>query len=188
MILPVAVILNRFLAPLWVFIFGGLVADLLTDSVSFLLAFPFPVRHTHLRLERSHEHDHGPALHPWRLFDRAMRTELIGELIEQRFAQIRVGHLATAEEDGQLDLVSGVEELRRLPTLGFEVMVVDLGPDTDFFQFDDVLMAAGLALFAALLVPKLAVVHESANGWHSIGRHLDQVESPLARHLECERG
>src|SRR5687768_13949380 len=112
MILPVAVILNRFLAPLWVFIFGGLVPDLLTGSVSFLFAFPFPVRHAHFRLQRSHEHDHGPALHPRWLFDRAMRTELIGELIEERFAQIRVGHFATTEEDGQLDLVSGVEELR----------------------------------------------------------------------------
>ena len=184
MILPVAVILNRFLAPLWVFIFGGLVDGLLTCSVSFLLAFPFPVRDTRFRLERSHEHDHGPALHPWRLFDGAVRTELIGELIEQRFAQIRVGHLAAAKEDGQLDLVSGVEELRGLATFRLEVMVVDLGPDADLFQFDDVLMAAGLALFAALLVPELAVVHEPADGWHRIGSHLDEIEPPLARHLE----
>src|SRR5215218_11425041 len=117
MIWPVGGILNRFLAPLWVFIFGGLVVGLLTDSVSFFLAFPFPVRHAHLRLERSHEHDHGPALHPWRLLDRAMRTELIGELIEQGFAQIRVGHLAATEENCQLDLVSSVEELRGLATL-----------------------------------------------------------------------
>ena len=62
-----------------------------------------------------------------------MRTELIGELIEQGFAQIRVGHLAAAKEDGQLDLVSGVEELRGLPTFGLEVMIVDLGPDADLF-------------------------------------------------------
>src|SRR5215217_7751338 len=184
MILPVAVILNRFLAPLWVFIFGGLVDDLITGSVSFLFAFPFPVRHTHFRLERSHEHDHGPALHPRRLFDRTVRTELIGELVEERFAQIRVGHLAAAKEDSQLDLVAGVEELRRLPAFRLEVMVIDLGSNADLFQLDDVLMAAGLALFAALLVPKLAKVHEPANGGHGIGRHLDQVESPLARHLE----
>src|SRR5918998_3385911 len=155
MILPVAVILNRFLAPLWVFIFGGLDDGLLTGSVSFLLAFPFPVRHAHLRLERSHEHDHGPALHPWRLFDRTVRKELIGELIEQRSAQIRVGHLADAEEDGQLDLVTSVEELRGLSTFGFEVVVVDLGPDTDFFQLDYVLVTARLSLFTALLVSKL---------------------------------
>ena len=184
MILPVAVILNRFLAPLWVFIFGGLVDVLLTDSVSFLFAFPFPVRHAHFRLERSHEHDHGPALHPRRLFDRAMRAELICQLIEERFAQVRVGHLAAAKEDSQLDFVTRVEELRRLPPLGFEVMVVDLGPDADLFQLDNVLMAAGLALFAALLVSKLAVVHEPADVWHGVGRHLDEIEPPLARHLE----
>src|SRR5215218_10313706 len=188
MILPVAVILNRFLAPLWVFIFGGLVVALLTDSVSFLLAFPFPVRHAHLRLERSHEHDHGPALHPRRLLDRAVRTELVGELIEQGFAQIRVGHLTTAKEDSQLDLVAGVEELRGLATLRLEVMVVDLGPDTDLFQLDNVLVTAGLALFAALLVAKLPVVHEPADGWHGIGCHLDQIEPPLARHLERVKG
>jgi hypothetical protein len=169
---------------LWVFIFGGLVVDLLTGSVSFLFAFPFPVRNAHFRLQRSHEHNHGPALHPRWLFDRAMRTELIGQLIEERLAQIRVGHLAAAKEDGQLDLVSGIEELRGLPTFGFEVMVIDLGPDADFFQLDDVLVAAGLALFAALLVSKLTVVHEPADGRHRVGRYLDQVESPLARHLE----
>lgn len=184
MTLPVAVILNRFLAPLWVFIFGGLVADLLTGSASFLFAFPFPVRHARFRLERSHEHDHGPALHSWRLFDDAVRPELIGELIEERFAEIRVGHLAPPKEDRQLDLVSGVEELRGLPAFGLEVMVVDLGPDADLFQLDNVLMAAGLTLFAALLVSKLPVVHEPADGWHRIGSHLDEIEPPLARHLK----
>src|SRR5215213_1980082 len=45
-------------------------------------------------------------------------------------------------------------------------------------------MAPGLALFAALLVPKLSVVNEPADGWHRVGRHLDQVETPLAGHLE----
>jgi len=184
MILPVAVILNRFLAPLWVFIFGGLVDDLLTGSVSFLFAFPFPVRHARFRLERRHEHGHGPAFHPWRLLDRAVRTELVGELIEQDFAQIRVGHLAAAEENSQLDLVSSVEELRGLATLRLKVMVVDLGPDADLFQLDNVLMAAGLTLFAALLVSKLPVVHEPADGWHRIGSHLDEIEPPLARHLK----
>jgi hypothetical protein len=169
---------------LWVFIFGGLAADLLTSSASFLFAFPFPVRHARFRLERSHEHDHGSALHSRRLFDDAVRPELIGKLIEERFAKIWVGHLAPPEEDGQLDLVSGIEELRGLPTFGLEVMVVDLGPDADLFQLDDVLVASRLTLFAALLVPKLAVVHEPADGWHRIGSHLDEIEPPLARHLK----
>ena len=184
MTLPVAVILNRFLAPLWVFIFGGLVDALLTSSASFLLAVPIPVRRTRFRLERSHEHDHGPAFHPWWLLDRAVRTELIGELIEQDSAKIRVGHLATTEEDGQLDLIPGAEELRGLPPFRFEIVVVDLGPDANFFQLDNMLVAAGLALFSALLVSELTVVHEPADRWHGVWRHLDQVEPTLARHLK----
>ena len=117
-----------------------------------------------------------------------MRTELIGELIEQRLAQVGVGHLAAAEENGQLDLVSGVEELGSLAPLRFQVVVVDLGPDADLFQFDGVLVAARLAFLAALLVAKLAVVHEPTHGGHGIGSHLDQVEATLARHLERIEG
>jgi hypothetical protein len=58
-------------------------AGALIDSISFLLAFPFPfpVRHADFRLERGHEHGHGPAFHARRRLDGAMRTELIGELI-----------------------------------------------------------------------------------------------------------
>ena len=111
-------------------------------------------------------------------------TELLGELIEQSLAQVRVGHLAAAEEDGELDLVPGVEELRGLSSLGLQVVVVDLRPDADFFQLDDVLMLAGLALLAALFVAVLAVVHEPADRRHGIWRNLDQVEPALARHLE----
>jgi hypothetical protein len=193
MILPLAVILNRFLAPLWVFIliFFGL-AGALISSGSFLVAFPFPfsfpVRHARLRLERRHEHGHGPALHPWRRLDGAVGTELVGKLIEQRLAQVRVGHLAATEEDGQFDLVPGVEELGGLAPFRLQVVVVDLGPDTDLFQLDGVLVTARLALFAALLVAKLAVVHEPADGGHRIGSHLDQVETPLARHLKRIKG
>lgn len=185
MILPVAVILKRFLAPLWVFIFLGALL-LLTSSVSFLVAvsFALPIGHTRLGLEGRHEHDHGAAFHPGRLFDRAVRTELIGELIEQRLAQIGVGHLAAAKKDGEFHFVPGVEELGRLPPLRLEVVIVDLRPDANFFQFDDMLMTSRLALFPALLVAVLPVVHEPADGWHGIRRHLDQVEPTLARHLK----
>jgi hypothetical protein len=188
-IFPVGVMRKRFLAPLCVFIFLGawlLLAPLLvlTFSVSFLLAIALPVRDAHLRFEGSNEHIHRPAFHPRRLFDRAMRTELLGELVEQGLAQVRVRHLAPTEEDGDFHLVPGIEEFRRLPPLGFEVVVVDLGPDADLFQLDDMLMATGLTLLAALLVAVFAVVHEPADGRHGIRRHLDQVESTLARHLE----
>lgn len=113
-----------------------------------------------------------------------MRAELIGKLIEQDPAKVWVSHFAAAEEDSQLDLIPGVEELRGLTTFRFEVMIIDLRPDTNFFQLDDMLMAARLTLFATLLVSKLAVVHEPAHGWHGVWSHLDQIEPAFARHLE----
>lgn len=117
-----------------------------------------------------------------------MRTELIGELIEQRLAQVRVGHLAATEQDRQFDLVPGIQKLGGLPPFCLQVVVVDFGPDADLFQLDDVLVAARLALLAALLVAKLAVVHEPAHGGHRIGSHLDQIEATLARHLKRIEG
>ena len=113
-----------------------------------------------------------------------MRAKLIGQLIEQPLTDIRVRHLAPTEEHGQLHLIPGIKKLGGLLALGFQIMVVDLGPDADLFQLDNVLMAAGLALFAALLVAKLAEVHEPADGWHGVGRHLDKIEPSLTRHLE----
>jgi hypothetical protein len=176
---------------LWVFIFLGawlllLPLFVLTFSVSFLCAFalPLPVGQTRLRLEGRDEHDHRAAFHPRRLFDRAVGAQLLGELIEERPAQVGVRHLAPAEEDRDLHFVPGIEELCRLPSLRLEVVVVDLGPNADLFQLDDVLMTAGLALLAALLVSVLAVVHEPADRRHGIRRYLDQVEPTLARHLE----
>ncbi len=84
---------------------------------------------------------------------------MVGKLIEKRLPQIGVGHFATAEQDRKLDFIPGVEELGRLSSLGLEVVVVDLRPDADLFQLDDVLVTTRLALLAALLVPVLAVIH-----------------------------
>ena len=181
---PVPVILNRFLAPLWVFIFGGLVVALLTGSVSFLLAFPFPVRHTHLGLERSHEHDHGPALHPWRLLDRAVRTELISELIEQGFTQIRVGHLAAAEAHRHLDLVALLEELEDLLHLRVIVVVVDVRTHLDLLDLLRLLRLACEVRLLLRLVLELADIEELGDGRIGVGRDLNQVQTMLGRLLD----
>ena len=117
-----------------------------------------------------------------------MRTELIGKLIEQRLPQVGVGHFASAEQHRKLDFIPGVEELGCLAPFGLEVVVVDLRPNADLFQLDDVLVTARLALLAALLVPVLAVIHQPADRRHGIGRYLNQVKPALARHLERIKG
>src|ERR1044071_9063692 len=73
MILPLAVTLKRFFAPLWVFIFFP---GALGTALSFLLSC-FLCYCCGLRLERSHDQDHGPAFHAWRHFNCAMGAELI---------------------------------------------------------------------------------------------------------------
>ena len=81
---------------------------------------------------------------------------MLGKLVEEAAADVRVGHLAAAEEDRELDLVAADEELGGVAAFGFEVVFVDLGTDADFFQLDDVLVLAGLTLFPALIVAELA--------------------------------
>ena len=68
-------------------------------------------------------------------------------------------------------------------------MVVDLGPDANFLEFDDMLILPGLTLFPALFVTEFSVIHEPAHRWHRVGRNLDEIEAAVTRHLEClERG
>ena len=117
-----------------------------------------------------------------------MGTELIGKLIEQGLSQVGVGHFASAEQDCKFHLIPGVEELGCLASFGLEVVVVDLGPNADLFQLDDVLVTTRLALLAALLIPVLAVIHQPADRRHGVGCYLNKVEPSLTRHLERIKG
>src|SRR3712207_6782159 len=101
MIFPVAVTLKRFFAPLCVLslCLAGLVG-LLTALCPFLLVLAL------LGLDRVHEHGHGAPLHAGGLLDDPMRAQLVGQLVEQAAADVRVGHLPTAEEDGELGRAS----------------------------------------------------------------------------------
>ncbi len=102
-----------------------------------------------------------------------MRPELISKLVQQSLPNIRMCHLATTEEDGELDLIASVEEPRRLSPLRLKVVIVDLRPDAHLFQLDNVLIPARLTIFPALLIAKLAVIHQSTDRRHGIRRHLD---------------
>src|SRR5690606_23238147 len=46
------------------------------------------------------------------------------------------------------------------------------------------LVLARLALFPALLVPELAVIHQPAHWWGSVRRNLDEVEPSLPCHVK----
>ena len=54
--------------------------------------------------------------------------DLLGDVVEDALAQLRVGHLAAPEHDRHLHLVTLAEELLDLLGLGVEVAGADLGP------------------------------------------------------------
>ena len=113
-----------------------------------------------------------------------MRPEHIRELVEQALANIRMSHLTPAKCNGHLDLVAGVEKLRCLPTFSFKIVIIDLGPDPDLFELNDVLITSGLPFLPALLVSKFPVIHQPANGRNGIRRHFDEIKATFPRHIK----
>lgn len=113
-----------------------------------------------------------------------VRTQKIGQLIKQPFADVRVGHFAAPEKNRQLDFVAAVKKLRCLPTFRLQVVIVDLGANSHFFEFNHMLISPRLPLFTALLVAKLPIVHQAADRGNRVRCDLYQVESSLAGHLE----
>lgn len=95
-----------------------------------------------------------------------------------------MGHLSATKQHRQLDLIAAIKKFSCLTALRFEIMVINLWPNADLFQFYDMLIAAGLPLFSTLLVTEAAIVHETADGRHGIGRHFNEIEPALARHLQ----
>ena len=113
-----------------------------------------------------------------------MCLQHLDQAVEQALPDLRVGHFASPEEDGQLDLVSMIEKLRSLTALRFKVMIVDFWTNPDFLELDDVLVPARFALLLRLLVPELAVIHQAANRRHRVGSHLYKIKPALARHIK----
>lgn len=68
--------------------------------------------------------------------------------------------------------------------LEFEVMLLDSRSELDLLQLHPVLLLASVPGFALLLVTKLAVIHDPADGWPREGSYLYKVEPPFFCHLQ----
>ena len=87
-----------------------------------------------------------------------------------------MGHLATAEAQRHLDLVALFEEAQHALHLHRVVVGVDVGPELDFLDFDDLLVLAGFRRLLLGLELVLAEVQDLADGRR---RNLDEVETGL---------
>ena len=80
---------------------------------------------------------HRLAFEQRRPLDHAVFLDLLRELVEQIATDLRVGQLASAELDRDLDPVAVFEELDGPTDLGVEVADADLGLEPDFLEGDD---------------------------------------------------
>jgi hypothetical protein len=131
-----------------------------------------------LLVGRDHHGHVAPVLLRRRL-DGTQLGHVLGEALQQPEPQLRTGLLASAEHDGDLDLVATLEEAHDVALLGLVVMGVDLGAELLLLDRGQLLVPAGLPGLLRALVLELAVVHELADRGAGLGRDLDEVELGL---------
>ena len=96
-----------------------------------------------------------------------------------------MGHLATAEAQGDLHLVAVLQEADHVAQLDVVVAVVRLRAELHFLDLNDLLAGLGLGSTLLFLVAELAVVHQPADRRGGVGRDLDQVDIGLFGHAAC---
>src|SRR6187401_1276256 len=171
---PVAVFLKRLAAPRWLFSFGMI--------PTFLLPFrPSPSGPASSRPPSATGWCASGCLPaaacspaPRRLPDRRSAARECG-------VHLRVRHLAAAEEDRRLHLVSVREEALDVLLLELVVVLVHLRPEFDFLDLDDLLVLLRGALPLLLLVLIAPEVHDPAHRRDGRRGNLDQVEPFLSR-------
>lgn len=93
-----------------------------------------------------------------------------------------MGHFATPKTQGHLNLIAFAQKLQHRAHFDVIVMLVCTGAELDFFDFNDVLLFAGLSLTLLLLILEFAEVHDLADRWLRVRRDFDQIQSGLLGH------
>lgn len=160
LILPLPVTRNRLAAARLVFIFG-------TSFSSSLVQ---------VRLLWCKQHRHIASLETRLDIDLCNVYNLIDHPTQHLPAQLRMGDLATAKEDRNLDTLAPLYELTDVTDLMFYVMGVGSRTHFHFFDFHN-RMFFGSVSFLPLLITKFAVIHHTANRRLGFGRDFNQIQS-----------
>src|SRR5271163_2446281 len=171
----------RFFAPLSVFIFG--ISALLnryfcTRRCDFLNRYCFRTFGA-LRfglLLRTEHHDHVAPIQFGRGLHLGHILELLDNSIENLLTQLRVSRLATAEHDGDLDLVTFAQELLHEARLGVEVARTNFRAVLHLLDAYVESLTTRLLGFLGLVEFELAVIHDPTNRWLRGRRNLHEVQ------------
>ncbi len=128
---------------------------------------------------------HRPALHQWRSLDDTVILDPLREALEERPAELRMGHLASAELDRDLESIAVLQELDRPMDLGVEVADPDLRAKANLLELDRSRAPLRFLVPFGQLVLVLTIVEEADDGRGGHGSDLDEVETAILRHGEC---
>ena len=95
-----------------------------------------------------------------------------------------MGDFTPAKANTHADLHAVFNPFTRIANLEAEVMIVRLGPQLNFFDFDILLLLASLAFATLLFVLELAVIHNAAHWRVGVARHFNQVQTFGLSHFQ----
>lgn len=113
----------------------------------------------------------------------AKGSDFLQKFINNLEANLRVGHFASTEFEGDFDLHILAEKINRVLDFDAEIVRIDLGTELDLFDLIGVLVLLGFFVALGLLVTVFAEVDEPAHWRGRIGRDLDQVDAGGAGHV-----
>src|SRR5213083_1204746 len=136
-----------------------------------------------LSLRAQHDMQH-PSFHARVVLRHRDVLHRLHHLLQHLPAELGVRHLAALEADGDLGLVTLLQEPAHVLELELEVVSLGLGAHLHFLDLDRRLLLARLLQPARLRVLVLAEVHDAADGRLGLRRDLDEVELLGARRLQ----
>ena len=103
------------------------------------------------------------------------------ETLHDVCTQFRMTHLSAAETDGNLDLVSVVEETDRMISFRLEVVGINVERQTDLFDFNYALVLFRFFFTLCLFETVFTVIDDFAYGRRGLRGNLYEVKIFLSR-------
>lgn len=113
--------------------------------------------------------------------------DLLDHIVENLAAQLRVGHFTTSELQRNLDFVTIREELDNMTNLRVEIALADLRSEFHFLHRNVRCLLSSFSRSLRLLVSKLPVVHDAANGRTCQRSNFHEIEIEFTCEAESFR-
>ena len=115
------------------------------------------------------DHDHLAAFHLGHAFDLGDVFDVDSDLFQKVAPNFLVSHFTAPIAHGDFHLVAVTQKPVHVAHLHIVVVGVDVGPELDLFNLDDLLLFARFSGLLLGLVLELAEIHDLADGRFGIG-------------------